>query len=264
MSGGGQVEKYSPPVPNLHTGSFLPFLYASILESSQTRSSVPFPSLLCSIDHTARKTQTKTEQYPHKPKLSSSPLQASLPPAEYGTETAESGRTVWRNPAPESAGPHHKAAPRRTRAVARDSSLEARRRARRAQMHGRVKRRQPQGPGWVHLMFVGTPSRGSQSTLSFRPKRSGVEESGCERAIALSSARFLRAGFALSRNDIRHALRDDSPLSWPPQEPTYKRAVHPAGFFGVFGDFGVDRDGGRCENVNRVVAPEHCGVSGAG
>jgi|GEM_PF-1667030 len=79
----------------------------------------------------------------------------------------------------------------------------------------------------VHLMFVGTPSRGSQSTLSFRPKRSGVEESGCERAIALSSARFLRAGFALSRNDIRHALRDDSPLSWPPQEPTYKHAVHP-------------------------------------
>jgi hypothetical protein len=25
-SEGGQVEKYSPPVPNLHTGSILPFL----------------------------------------------------------------------------------------------------------------------------------------------------------------------------------------------------------------------------------------------
>jgi len=44
MSKGGQVEKYSPPVPNLHTGLILPFLYASIRESSQTPDSVPVRS----------------------------------------------------------------------------------------------------------------------------------------------------------------------------------------------------------------------------
>jgi len=62
MSDGGHIETYSPPVPNLHTGSILPLSYASILASLQTLDSVPIHPALCSIDHPPHNTQTKTEQ----------------------------------------------------------------------------------------------------------------------------------------------------------------------------------------------------------
>lgn len=61
-SEGGQVEKYSPPVPNLHTGSIRLLPYAFILESSYARDSISIRSLPCSIDHAALKSRTKTEQ----------------------------------------------------------------------------------------------------------------------------------------------------------------------------------------------------------
>lgn len=59
---GGQVLKYSPPVPSLHTGAIRPFLYASIFASLLSENSMIISFVLCPIDHTPPETQTKTEQ----------------------------------------------------------------------------------------------------------------------------------------------------------------------------------------------------------
>ena len=77
----GHTERYSPPGPNLHTGSIRPILCLSIPDTF-SYDDFRFPPLagLCSIDHAPRKTQTKTEQIRPRRRPFSPGLSPTQPP----------------------------------------------------------------------------------------------------------------------------------------------------------------------------------------